>query len=117
MHRVFRGLLVVAGVMASVGLPIASGTQTYPVEMKTATYASPGGQDLLLDLYLPQGIQGRLPVIVFLHGGGWSGGTRTTGPDFKRFFAQDGFAMASLEYRLTPDITFPSNVEDLKTAV
>ena len=59
----------------------------------------------------------RLPVIVFLHGGGWCGGTRTTGPDFRRFFAQDGFAMASIEYRLTPDITFPSNVEDVKTAV
>ena len=71
-----------------------------------------------LDLYTPATSgAARLPVIVFLHGGGWSGGTRTTGPDFRRFFAQDGFAMASLEYRLTPDITFPSNVEDVKTAV
>ncbi len=58
-----------------------------------------------------------MPVIVFLHGGGWSGGTRTTGPDFKRYFAQDGFAMASIEYRLTPSITFPANVEDVRTAV
>ena len=71
----------------------------------------------MLDLYLPQKVRGRLPVIVFLHGGGWSGGTRTTGPDFKRFFAQDGFAVASIEYRLTPSITFPSNVEDVKTAI
>ena len=54
---------------------------------------------------------------MFLHGGGWSGGTRTTGPDFKRFFAQDGFAMASIEYRLTPSITFPANAEDVKTAI
>ena len=54
---------------------------------------------------------------MFLHGGGWSGGTRTTGPDFKRFFAQDGFAVASIEYRLTPAITFPSNAEDTKTAI
>ena len=65
--------------------------------MKTLTYASRGGQDLVLDLYLPQKVRGRLPVIVFLHGGGWSGGTRTTGPDFKRFFAQDGFAVASID--------------------
>ena len=56
-------------------------------------------------------------MIVFLHGGGWSGGTRTTGPDFNRFFARDGFAMASIEYRLTPSITFPANVEDVRTAV
>ena len=85
--------------------------------MKTLTYASRDGKDLLLDLYLPQEAHGPLPVIVFLHGGGWSGGTRTTGPDFKRFFAQDGFAMASIEYRLTPSVTFPGNVEDVKTAV
>ena len=53
-------------------------------------------------VYARQPIRRPLPVIVFLHGGGWSGGTRTTGPDFRRFFAQDGFAMASIEYRLTP---------------
>jgi acetyl esterase/lipase len=89
----------------------------YAVSTKTVTYASPGGKDLELDLYLPQRLKGRAPVIVFLHGGGWSGGTTTTGPDFKRFFAQDGFAMASIEYGLTPSITFPSNAEDVKTAI
>jgi acetyl esterase/lipase len=89
----------------------------YTIEMKTLTYSSPGGKDLLLDLFLPQGAKTPLPTIIFLHGGGWSGGTRTTGPDFRRFFAQDGFAMASIEYRLTPSVTFPSNVEDVKTSV
>jgi len=89
-----------------------------PPEMRTLTYASRDGADLLLDLYLPsEPIRRPVPVIVFLHGGGWSGGTRTTGPDFKRFFTRDGFAMASIEYRLTPSITFPSNVEDVRTAV
>ncbi len=86
--------------------------------MRTLTYASRGGADLVLDLYLPaEPIRRPVPVIVFLHGGGWSGGTRTTGPDFRRYFARDGFAMASIEYRLTPSITFPANVEDVRTAV
>jgi acetyl esterase/lipase len=90
------------------------------VEMQTVVYASPGGpggNDLVLDLYRPASATRPLPVVVFLHGGGWSGGTRTTGPDFKRFFAQDGFAMVSIEYRLTPSVTFPTDVEDVKTAV
>ena len=88
------------------------------VEIRTLTYASRGGADLLLDLYLPAEPARRpMPVIVFLHGGGWSGGTRTTGPDFRRYFARDGFAMASIEYRLTPSVTFPANVEDVRTAV
>jgi acetyl esterase/lipase len=91
--------------------------EKYPVSVQKLIYASPGGRDLALDLYLPGKLTGRAPVIVFLHGGGWSGGTTTTGPDFRRFFAQDGFAMASIEYRLTPSVTFPSNAEDVKTAV
>ena len=50
-------------------------------EVRTLTYASRDGADLLLDLYLPGApIRRPIPVIVFLHGGGWSGGTRTTGP-------------------------------------
>jgi acetyl esterase/lipase len=103
--------------MLSIASRAFADEKTYPIQMQTATYASPGGHDLLLDLFVPQGAGSQLPVIVFLHGGGWSGGTRTTGPDFKRFFAQSGFAMASIEYRLTPSVTFPGNVEDVKTAI
>ncbi len=111
-----RGFLSMLGALAVAPAALAD-AKTYAVTMKTLKYASPGGKDLLLDLYLPQGLPGKAPVIIFLHGGGWSGGTRTTGPDFTRFFAQSGFAMASIEYRLTPSITFPSNAEDVKTAI
>jgi acetyl esterase/lipase len=108
--------LAIAWCLATAGLP--SGQEPKPVEMRTLTYASRNGVDLLLDLYLPaQPIRRPAPVIVFLHGGGWSGGTRTTGPDFTRYFARDGFAMASIEYRLTPSVTFPANVEDVRAAV
>ena len=117
MTTTHRAVLLTAAMATGAYALSASAPQPFDVEMKTLTYASRGGQDLVLDLYLPQKVGGRLPVIVFLHGGGWSGGTRTTGPDFKRFFAQDGFAVASIEYRLTPSVTFPSNVEDVKTAI
>ena len=101
------------------GLPATAVQQAPPSDdVRTLTYASRDGTDLLLDLYLPaQPIRRPTPVILFLHGGGWSGGTRTTGPDFKRYFARDGFAMVSIEYRLTPAVTFPANVEDVRTAV
>jgi acetyl esterase/lipase len=98
-------------------LPVVGRSRQAAVTMETMAYSSPGGQDLVLDLYRPSSAAANVPVVIFLHGGGWSGGTRTTGPDFKRFFAADGFAMVSVEYRLAPAITFPSNVEDVKTAV
>jgi acetyl esterase/lipase len=89
----------------------------YPTDRKTLAYAAPEGKDLLLDLYKPQGVDGLLPVILFVHGGGWFAGTRVTGPDFRRFFTEHGFAMASFDYRLVPSVTFPTPVEDVKTAV
>jgi acetyl esterase/lipase len=118
-----RGLLMLGGSLAlslrTLGARAleASAGPTYAVQMQTLKYASPDGVDLSLDLYLPQDAPGPLPLIVFLHGGGWSQGNRTTGPDFKRFFAQDGIAMAAIDYRLTPTITFPKNAEDVKTAI
>ena len=108
--RVFLALLA--------GVSVRGAQAPAAVEMRTLTYATRDGVELKLDLYLPgEPIRRPIPVIVFLHGGGWSGGTRTTGPDFGRYFARDGFAMASIEYRLTPSITFPANVEDVRTAV
>jgi acetyl esterase/lipase len=111
-----RWALVAAASLA--GAVAADARQPAQPAPRTLAYASRAGSDLLLDLYLPAApLRRPTPTIVFLHGGGWSGGTRTTGPDFARYFAQDGLAMASIEYRLTPSITFPANVEDVRTAV
>ena len=103
-------------------MPLAFGrahapARAHEVSIQTLRYASPNGTDLHLDLYRPLRASGRLPVIVFIHGGAWRAGTRTTGPDLERFFARDGFAMASIDYRLTPDGVFPRSVEDVKTAI
>ena len=115
MRTAVRALSLAAVTVASAA---AIGLQETKIAgMRTLTYATRGGTDLVLDLYLPaKPLRRPLPVVVFLHGGGWSG-TRTTGPDFQRYFAQDGLAMASIEYRLTPAVTFPANVEDVRTAI
>ena len=80
-------------------------------------YASPGGQSLLLDLYLPNDGCEPWPVIVWLHGGGWRFGDRRLAPDLSQYFAARGFAMASIDYRLTTEAIFPAQIEDVKTAV
>jgi acetyl esterase/lipase len=80
-------------------------------------YASPGGRSLLADLYLPAEGSGPWPVIVWIHGGGWRFGDRRQCPDLSRNFASRGFAMASIDYRLTTDAIFPSQIEDVKSAI
>jgi len=68
----------------------------------------------VLDLYLPA--EGdNLPLIIWVHGGGWQNGSkdRPTGLPFLR----DGYALASINYRLSGHALFPAQIEDCKVAV
>lgn len=80
-------------------------------------FAAPNGKSLLLDLYLPIGVEKPVPVIVWLHGGGWRIGDRKLGPDLRVLFAERGFAMASIEYRLSGEAIFPAQIHDVKVAI
>jgi acetyl esterase/lipase len=112
-----RFLLTASGAVFGAQLPNLGHAIDDGVTTNTYAYAAPMGQELLLDIYRPADSRKPLPVIVFLHGGGWFTGSRKMAPDLKRYFAQDGYAMVSIDYRLTPSITFPSNLEDVKTAI
>jgi acetyl esterase/lipase len=80
-------------------------------------YTTPGGRPQLLDLYLPQGVARPLPVIIWLHGGGWRLGDRRLAPDLSRYFASRGFAMASIDYRLSTEAIFPAQLHDVRAAI
>jgi acetyl esterase/lipase len=80
-------------------------------------FAAPDGKPLFLDLYLPIGADKPLPVIVWLHGGGWRIGDRKLGPDFRVRFAERGYVMASIEYRLSGEALFPAQIHDVKAAI
>jgi acetyl esterase/lipase len=82
-------------------------------------YASRDGRDLYADLYLPheEDAAGPLPVIVWLHAGGWIAGDRRRAPDLSRHFAERGFAMVSIDYRLSREAIFPAALEDVVSAV
>lgn len=74
-------------------------------------------RDLLADIYVPAEAAKPVPVILFLHAGGWLHGDRKFGPDLGRFFTQRGFAMVSIDYRLSSEALFPAAVHDVKTAI
>jgi acetyl esterase/lipase len=87
-------------------------------------YAAPVGfRPLLLDLYLPAGPD-PAPLVVFLHGGGWLRGDRSmAGPRFASWrpgplgrLAANGFAVASVDYRLSGEARFPAQLEDVSAA-
>ncbi|MDB6126954.1 MAG: nlhH 2 [Verrucomicrobia bacterium] len=71
-----------------------------------------------LDLYLPLGkVVKPRPMIVYLHGGGWTKGSKADGKRFAFRFAQRGYVVACIDYRLTSDATFPAQLEDCKAAL
>jgi acetyl esterase/lipase len=75
----------------------------------------PGGHERQrLDLYLPA--EGKnLPVIVWVHGGAFRMGSKDQCPAVS--FVREGYAVASINYRLSQQAIFPAQIEDCKAAV
>jgi acetyl esterase/lipase len=79
-------------------------------------FATPDGVELALDIY--RAPQDDAPVTVYLHGGGWRAGDKAAeGPRRLAPLAGYGVAVVSVNYRLVPAATFPSQLHDVKAAV
>jgi len=65
-----------------------------------------------LDVYRPKGAEGKLPVIVSVHGGGWFYGDKELYQYYCMSLAQRGFAVVNFSYRLAPEHRFPAALED-----
>lgn len=71
-----------------------------------------------LDLYYPLGRMTKpRPVIVFIHDGGWSSGSKADGRTLAYHFVAQGFAVACIDYRLSNEALFPAQIEDVKGAL
>src|SRR5262249_453315 len=76
----------------------------------------PDSGALLLDLYLPaKPAKKPLPVVLWIHGGGWKNGSKENCP--LTWLAAAGDAGASLDYRLIPWSRWPAQLDDCRDAV
>ncbi len=66
----------------------------------------------VLDVYRPKGVDGPLPVIVSIHGGGWVYGDKERYQWYCMDLALRGFAVVNFTYRLAPEFKFPASMED-----
>ena len=81
-------------------------------------YASHGGRDLKLDVYLPASpASAPRPAIVQVHGGAFCGGSRREGMPLLAHLAANGWVGFSIDYRLSPKATFPDHLVDVKRAI
>ncbi len=84
--------------------------------IKDLVYSEPKGSPQLLDLYLPEKAASPLPVIVWVHGGGWKNGSKEN-PRNAVWLATKGFAVASINYRLTSEAQWPAQIDDCRASV
>lgn len=80
-------------------------------------YAVRGDRPMRLDLYRPEGddASARRPVVVWVHGGGWKNGSKDRCPAV--WLVPHGFAVASIDYRLTDVAQWPAQMDDCRDAV
>ncbi len=75
----------------------------------------------LLDIYLPPNAKGKVPLIIFVHGGGWLGNDKYADIGYmKKTVAEivsNGFALASIDYRFATQAIFPAQMQDCNRAV
>lgn len=68
------------------------------------------------DMFLPAGCAGGgMPLVVWIHGDTWRDGSRADCP--VRWLADEGYAVASIGYRLTDSATFPAQLDDCRAAL
>lgn len=75
-------------------------------------YADPAHERQVLDIYAPDGAK-FLPVVFWIHGGGWETGDKTDIQIKPRVFAERGFVFVSTNYRLLPDVKMGELIRDV----
>jgi len=107
---------------------VASSASNAPLHSPTYSglvYANLGGHEMLLDLYIPTTGKAPYPVVIHIHAGAWQMGDRTSVLPLAYKLLDQGFAVASVDYRLTTQagqfgpypVAFPAQIQDVKGAV
>lgn len=108
----FRNILKTGLLAALIGCALPALAQE--PDYRDVVYASPGGKDLALDIYMPDGVASP-PLVVQIHGGAWRFGAKDGGVPMQ--FVANGYAVASLDFRPSTEAPFPAMVHDIKAAI
>lgn len=75
----------------------------------------------LLDIYLPANAKGKIPLVIFIHGGGWLSNDKYADMGYMKEtvseILESGYALASIDYRFSTQAVFPAQMLDCNTAI
>lgn len=111
--RVIKGLIVTPILVFS---PLIFAQEPATAYVKTANivYGRVGERDLLVDTYIPAS-SNNAPLLVWVHGGAWHSMDKERVPIMS--FLDHGYAIASVDFRLSGEAPFPAQIYDIKAAV
>ena len=83
---------------------------------RDVTYRTVDGWRGTMDIHLPRGDGRTRPVLIYFHGGGWSGGSRTSAAAHLEPYLARGFAVVNVSYRLAATAPAPAAASDARCA-
>jgi arylformamidase len=98
-----------------VALAILSEARAQDV-LRNIPYADPAQERQVLDIYSPPHAK-NLPVVFWIHGGGWQTGDKTSVQGKPQFFMDKGFVFVSTNYRLLPSVDMATIVRDIAKSI
>ena len=92
-------------------LAVTSAVQAQEVK-RDIPYASPAAERQVLDIHAPKDAK-NLPVVFWIHGGGWQAGDKSSVQEKPRAFVERGFVFVSTNYRLLPNVEMETIIRDV----
>lgn len=83
--------------------------------LKNLTYGEKA--DSVLDIYHPENINESIPVILWIHGGGYIGGSKDSRQDYGMALAEAGYLVANINYTLAPEQLYPGPIFQANEAI
>ncbi|WP_156423933.1 alpha/beta hydrolase [Planococcus kocurii] len=83
--------------------------------VKNLSYNS--SENSLLDIYYPENAPASMPVILWIHGGGYIGGSKDSRQDYAMALADAGYVVANIDYALAPESLYPGPVVQANQAL
>jgi acetyl esterase/lipase len=110
-------LLPVARAQLSETAAFASNLQNQYRIVSNITYLTANNWDAKIDLYLPREVSKPNPTLIYIHGGGWTGGSKETSVFTFMNYVEKGWSVVNVEYRLARVSLAPAAVEDCLCAL
>jgi acetyl esterase/lipase len=93
-------------------LPLTHARSAEPLVKRDIPYAEPANERQTLDIYAPAGAK-NLPVVFWIHGGGWQAGNKSDVKLKPQWFVDKGFVFVSTNYRLLPAVDMGTLIRDV----